>query len=385
MTKLYLIRHAEAEGNIYRRIHGQYDSLVTDKGYAQIDNLAKRFENEKIDAVYCSDLVRTRVTAEALGAAHGLRPTATKYLRELYFGEWEDKTWGEVLFSERSRLDLLNNYPLGWMVPGSERFVDMSRRVTTCIGKLAARHQYESVAIVGHGLAIRSALCFFTMTPIDGIDGVGFSDNTAVSLFEVKDNRFDLIYKNDNSHLNDDTSTFRKQKWWRSDPDADINLWFKPWDFKQEGKRYGEFRRDAWDYVYGESSGYDDDSFLSEATLLSREHPQAVVFVMYGEKTVGILQLDVRKGRDEGIGHIAFIYLIEEYRGRGLAVQLVGHAVGVYRNLGRKRLRLNVSPYNTVALNFYGKYGFSKVGEAPGARGNLIVMEKDITVPKYDF
>ena len=32
MTTLYLIRHAEAEGNLYRRIHGQYDSLITTMG-----------------------------------------------------------------------------------------------------------------------------------------------------------------------------------------------------------------------------------------------------------------------------------------------------------------------------------------------------------------
>ena len=29
MTTIYLIRHAEAEGNLYRRIHGWYDSLIT--------------------------------------------------------------------------------------------------------------------------------------------------------------------------------------------------------------------------------------------------------------------------------------------------------------------------------------------------------------------
>ena len=39
MTTLYLIRHAEAEGNLYRRIHGQYNSLITDNGYRQIQAL----------------------------------------------------------------------------------------------------------------------------------------------------------------------------------------------------------------------------------------------------------------------------------------------------------------------------------------------------------
>lgn len=32
MTTIYLIRHAEAEGNLYRRIHGWYDALVTENG-----------------------------------------------------------------------------------------------------------------------------------------------------------------------------------------------------------------------------------------------------------------------------------------------------------------------------------------------------------------
>ena len=57
MTTLYLIRHAEAEGNLYRRIHGQYNSLITDNGYRQIAALRDRFADVPINAVYSSDLV----------------------------------------------------------------------------------------------------------------------------------------------------------------------------------------------------------------------------------------------------------------------------------------------------------------------------------------
>ena len=42
---VYIIRHAEAEGNIYRRCHGLYDSLLTPRAYQQLPCLAKRFEN----------------------------------------------------------------------------------------------------------------------------------------------------------------------------------------------------------------------------------------------------------------------------------------------------------------------------------------------------
>ena len=66
MTKFYVIRHAEAEGNLYRRIHGWYDSLITPNGYRQIAALEGRFAQEPIDAVYSSDLFRTKTTAGAI-------------------------------------------------------------------------------------------------------------------------------------------------------------------------------------------------------------------------------------------------------------------------------------------------------------------------------
>jgi bisphosphoglycerate-dependent phosphoglycerate mutase len=56
MTKIYLIRHAEAEGNLYRRAQGQYDSLITPRGELQIAALERRFEPIGVDAVYASDL-----------------------------------------------------------------------------------------------------------------------------------------------------------------------------------------------------------------------------------------------------------------------------------------------------------------------------------------
>lgn len=54
MTRIYIVRHAEAEGNLYRRIHGQYDSLVTPLGRRQIAALAQRFREIPVDAVYSS-------------------------------------------------------------------------------------------------------------------------------------------------------------------------------------------------------------------------------------------------------------------------------------------------------------------------------------------
>ena len=56
MTRIYLVRHAEAEGNLYRIAQGQYNSILTDRGWRQVEALRRRFADIRIDAVYASDL-----------------------------------------------------------------------------------------------------------------------------------------------------------------------------------------------------------------------------------------------------------------------------------------------------------------------------------------
>lgn len=58
MTSIYLIRHAEAEGNLFRRAQGHWNGKITARGKLQIDALAERFKDTRLDAVYSSDLDR---------------------------------------------------------------------------------------------------------------------------------------------------------------------------------------------------------------------------------------------------------------------------------------------------------------------------------------
>ena len=45
MTSIYLIRHAEAEGNLFRRAQGHWNGKITARGKKQIDALAERFKD----------------------------------------------------------------------------------------------------------------------------------------------------------------------------------------------------------------------------------------------------------------------------------------------------------------------------------------------------
>lgn len=98
--------------------------------------------------------------------------------------------------------------------------------------------------------------------------------------------------------------------------------------------------------------------------------------VMSVDKFAGIIELDTERMANEGAGWISFCYLTEDYRGKNLGVQLLGHAVSVYRRLGRRVLRLHVAETNKAGIAFYEKYDFKRIGTAKGNLCNLWLMEK---------
>ena len=118
MTTIYLIRHAEAEGNLYRRIHGWYDALITENGFRQIEALQRRFQDVRVDAVWSSDLHRTMTTARAVYVPKGLELHTDPQLRELNFGDWEDQPWGQVYRNEPERIGQFNRTDPAWRAPG---------------------------------------------------------------------------------------------------------------------------------------------------------------------------------------------------------------------------------------------------------------------------
>lgn len=380
MTRIYLIRHAEAEGNLYRRVQGQYDSLITETGRRQIAALAHRFETVPVDAVYSSDLYRTRTTAEAVYKPKGLSLSTRKSLREVSVGVWEDKSWGELAHSDPVQLSYFNATDPRWQVEGSETFEALGVRITTALGKIARNHSGESVAVVSHGMAIRAALAKFQgLSPEDAAQSA-HCDNTGVSLLEFDGGSVRVVFTNDASHLPEEISTFARQKWWKQGGDsrADSNLWCKPLDMEMDADFYCNARREAWLSIHGALDLYDEEGFYQDAKAQWREDPRAVSCAMLGEEPVGLIQLDTLREAEKGIGYIPFVYMTPAFRKQGLGVQLVGQAVSVYRPLGRTYLRLRCAPDNGVAQRFYARFGFRRVGAADGSRVPLDLLEKYI-------
>lgn len=213
MTKIYLIRHAEAEGNLYRRIQGHWDGSITPLGLQQIDALAQRFRREHIDALYCSDLSRARATAEAITRYHDIPAVATPRLTEICMGVWEGRAWGDVEHDFPEQMRYFNTDPDRWSVPGCEPIRAVQKRMARAIEDLAARHDGQTIALVSHGMAIRAYLCTVLGIPNSEMATLPYGDNTSVSLLLVDGERTTVEYYNDNRHLPDALSTFGRQTW----------------------------------------------------------------------------------------------------------------------------------------------------------------------------
>ena len=381
-TKIYLIRHAEAEGNLYRRVHGQYDSPVTELGLQQIAALGERFDGLKIDAIYASDLVRTQSTAKALSVPRKLEVITTPALREIHMGHWEDTTWARLEREEAKQLAYYSSDPARWEV--GESFAAVNQRMAGVMAEIAAKHPGQTVAVFSHGNAIRTLLARLHGLPSERFPEIPYCDNTAVALIEAgADSTLTLRWMNDSSHLDDELSTFARQSFWRAGVGADKgNLDFVPLDLDnpESPSRYLAYRQEAWGEVYGSLAGFTDE-YVPLAAQHAAAHPLALVEAVKVDGTpVGILELDTTRGEADGAGHISFFYVAPEFRNLGYGPQLLGHAVSVYRDLGRSRLSLHVSEDNIDAIGFYKRFGFEKVGEVEGVRGALWVMEQDISV-----
>ena len=79
-----------------RRFIGHLDVPLSALGEAQVVALAGRLATVSLDAIYCSDLLRTRRTAEIIAAPHGLAPIADPALREFAMGRWDGLTAEEI-------------------------------------------------------------------------------------------------------------------------------------------------------------------------------------------------------------------------------------------------------------------------------------------------
>jgi broad specificity phosphatase PhoE len=172
MTDIVLTRHAESIWHAENRYAGVSDIPITPRGRRQADRLADWAVTATVDAVWSSDLVRARATAEPVCAALGLPLHVDPRLREVDFGRAEGRTSGQLAAAEPQSWQAFELDPVTNHHPEGEHPDDAVRRFTDCLQEIATARPAGRILVVAHSTAIRLALCSYLGIPLRGYRAV---------------------------------------------------------------------------------------------------------------------------------------------------------------------------------------------------------------------
>jgi len=150
-TRILAIRHGETAWNVDTRIQGHSDIGLNDTGRWQAERLARALTDDRLDAVYSSDLLRALDTASALAASTGLTVRTDAALRERSFGVFEGLTFAQI--EQRYPAESLRwrQRDANFGPEGGEALSVFYQRAVSGIAAIAARHRGQHVAVVTHG------------------------------------------------------------------------------------------------------------------------------------------------------------------------------------------------------------------------------------------
>lgn len=151
-TRICLVRHGETAWNADKRIQGQIDVGLNAAGLAQAEAAASWLSGQAVAALYSSNLLRARQTAECIAASLHLIPTFRSEFRERRYGLFESLTYDESRARYPAEYRLFETRDPDFVIPyGGESLRQLHERVSTGLLRVAADHWGQIIVVVTHG------------------------------------------------------------------------------------------------------------------------------------------------------------------------------------------------------------------------------------------
>lgn len=186
----YLIRHGETDWNVKKIIQGHSDNPLNKIGEKQAKELVKKFKNIHFDAIFSSDLLRAKKTAEIIAQEKQLAVKTTQFLRERAFGKLEGKpslwliAWRKAI---KRGIDSLTKEEKKVLIkedPQIESDESMMSRFLTFIREIAIGYAGKKVLLVSHGGLMRVFLIKVGFFKDEEDSYQYFIKNTAYVIFQ---------------------------------------------------------------------------------------------------------------------------------------------------------------------------------------------------------
>lgn len=200
-TRLIVIRHGFSVSNAERRYTGQQDVPLSDLGREQAELVADYLTaNEKIHAIYASDLCRAIDTVAPTAKRIGVTVIPEVGLRETDVGDWTGRTYeevqeayGELLARHRADPDV--------PCPNGECHRAVFARIRETVYRLAEWHRGQTVVISTHAMPAR---CIEALSAGHGIEQIRehrVAPNASIRIYTYENRQLISMGRNIVSHL----------------------------------------------------------------------------------------------------------------------------------------------------------------------------------------
>ena len=204
VTRILAIRHGETAWNVETRIQGQCDIGLNDTGRWQAERLVLALADDRLDAVYSSDLQRALDTASGLAAGAGLALRTDAALRERGFGIFEGLTFADI--EQRYPTESLRwrRRDADFGPEGGETLRAFYQRAVSGVASIASRHRGQHVAVVTHGGVLDALYRAASRIALDA-PRTWHIGNASLNRLLHGDHGFTLVGWSDSQHLESPT------------------------------------------------------------------------------------------------------------------------------------------------------------------------------------
>lgn len=204
MLRIILIRHGQTDWNAGgpagEHFRGHIDIPLNPSGIAQAQAVADRLAHVAVAAVYASPLLRAMDTAHPVAKGHGLQVEPFASLLDIDYGQWGGRSDGEVAEAWPERHRLWHSAPHRVQIPGGESLADVRERFERGLADLVERHQDQIVALVGHQVVNKVAICHLLGLGLDAFWRIR-QDNGCINRFDLEGGTATVLTINEVGHL----------------------------------------------------------------------------------------------------------------------------------------------------------------------------------------
>jgi probable phosphoglycerate mutase len=181
VTRLVLVRHGQTAWNLEGRAQGHTDIGLDDTGRAQAAALAPAIAEMAPAALWSSDLVRARQTADQLAATTGLEVRLDARLREFDAGDRAGLTLAEFAEKFPDAYDSWRDGHITGHLPGAETTAEVVARMVPALREIWDAGTGSTTVVVAHGACLKVSLLAFLGWPetllgsLRGLDNCGWT------------------------------------------------------------------------------------------------------------------------------------------------------------------------------------------------------------------